>query len=86
MPKVTLADIERFIGKGMRVAFERDLQHHKMLREADLACCVYHHIRKFLRGDNDWRLFAHKFVKRIGRYPDLLLLREKKPEIAIEVK
>jgi hypothetical protein len=86
MSKVRLANIERFIGKGMRAAFGRGLQRHKMLREADLACCVYDCIGKFLRWDNDWRLSAHRFEKRIGRYPDLLLLRDKKSEIVIEVK
>lgn len=84
--EIGLDGVERFIRVGMREGLRRDLLRHKMLREADLAGCIYYRLRRLLKPDNRWRVFVNRYVKDIGRYPDLLLLLNKQPVIAIEVK
>jgi hypothetical protein len=58
----------------------------KILKEADVECCAYHHLRKFLRRDDEWRVFARKYSPRTGYYTDLVILRGLKPRIAVEIK
>jgi hypothetical protein len=83
---VTLQQVEDFINNKLKTELREDILHHKMLREGDLECSTYYHLRKLLKPDRRWRLFARKYVKAIRRYPDLLVLKDQKPQIAIELK
>ncbi len=82
----SLAEVEKFVSTDLRKRLKADLRNHKMLREAELECSVYYHLRKFLEQDDHWRLFARKYSGKIGRYPDLLILMDKHPVIAMELK
>ena len=83
---VTLSEVERYICTQMRAALQKDLLTHRMIREGDLECCAYHHLRGFLKGDGRWRVFARKYSGAIGRYPDLTIVMDLKPRIAVELK
>ena len=81
-----LAAVEKYVKHDLRNALQRDLRRLKILKEADVECCAYHHLRKLLRADDSWRVFARKYSSRTGRYTDLVLFHRKKPAIAVEIK
>ena len=83
---VSLSKVESFVKNRLKKALRSDLRKLKILKEADAECCAYHHLRKFLRGDRSWRVFARKHSSRTGFYTDLIIFREKKARIAIELK
>jgi len=80
------ADVDRFIRSQLRKALQDDYRRHKMMREEDFECCAYHDLRDFLERDDHWRVFAKKYSKAIGRYPDLTILKDHEPVRAIELK
>jgi hypothetical protein len=83
----TLQDIQNFIRKKrLSEKLLRDLQNHKIVREADLECAAYHHIRRYIGEDPKWLVFARKHVKRTGHYVDLLIFNHECPVIALELK
>jgi hypothetical protein len=57
-----------------------------MIKEADLECCAYHHLRRFLRKDSTWKVFARKHSLHTGHYIDFIIFRRGYPRIAIELK
>jgi hypothetical protein len=56
-----------------------------MVKEADLECCAYFHLRKYLHSDSSWKILARKHTP-TKHYIDLLLFRKEKPRIALELK
>jgi hypothetical protein len=86
----TLQDIESFIRKkrlhGLRAKLLRDLQEVRIVKEADVECAAYHHLRRFIGEDPKWRVFARKHVRMIGRYVDPLIFKNNCPVIALELK
>lgn len=83
---INLNKVEGYVKHGLKEALRSDLRKLKILKEADVECCAYHHLRKFLRGDKNWRIFARKYSSRTGYYTDLMIFRGKKERIAIEIK
>jgi len=79
-------ELTGFINKKLIKKLRNDLRKHRIFREADFECCVYYHLRKFLHGDDKWRVVTRRYSQRTGKYPDILILRNKKPLIAIELK
>ncbi len=88
--KRTLQDIQSFIRKkrprGLREKLLRDLQNLRIVKEADLECAVYHHLRRYIGEDPKWRVLARKHVKRTGHYVDLLIFKNEYPAVALELK
>ena len=86
----TLQDIQSFIRKkrthGLRAKLRRDLQKLRIVKEADVECAAYHHLRRYIGEDPKWRVFARKHVKLTGHYIDLLIFKHKCPVIALELK
>lgn len=86
----TLQDIQGFIRKkrsrDLGAKLRRDLQTLRFVREADVECAAYHHLRHYIGEGSKWRVFARKHVKRTGHYIDLLVFKRECPVIAIELK
>jgi hypothetical protein len=86
----TLQNIQSFIRKnrprGLRSRLLRDLQKLRIVKEADVECAAYHHLRRYIGEDPKWRVFARKHVKRTGHYIDLLIFKNECPVIALELK
>jgi hypothetical protein len=86
----TLQDIQTLIrrksARGLRAKLLRDLQNLRIVKEADLECAVYHHLRRYIGEDPKWRVLARKHVKRTGHYVDLLIFKKVRPMIAFELK
>jgi len=79
-------EVESFIRRELRGKLERDLRVLNIVKEADLECCAYYFLRRYLRRDPSWQILAHRHSKRTGHYLDLLIFRKLKPRIAIEFK
>lgn len=78
--------VQNFLKNSLPGRLRRDLLYLRMIKEADLECCVYHYLRRFLRRDPTWKLFARKHSLHTGHYIDLILFRKGYPRIAIELK
>jgi len=88
MERIGLNEVENFITsrKKLRKKLQGDLRSLKIAREADIECCCYYHLRKFLKRDPQWKVFARRHARRTGRYIDILIFHGAKPKIAIELK
>ena len=84
--KITLIELEEFISTKLTVKLQRDLRLLYIVKEADMECCAYYHLRKLLKGDSNWRILARKHAPKTGRFIDILIFRNKIPRIAIELK
>jgi hypothetical protein len=89
--RITLSSLEAFIRNTLREKLKKDLSAFRIIREADIACCVYFHLRKFLLPDSAWMVFAERHSKTTGHFIDIVIFREdsKKrpsPRIALELK
>ena len=84
--KIKLVALESFIKKQLKRKLWRDLRDLNIVKEADLECCSYFYIRRFLRRDPKWQILARRHSQRIGHYIDLVIFRGAKPRIAIEFK
>ena len=82
----TLLEIETFIRKRLPVKLCRDLKYLRIVKEADVECAAYHHLRKFIGESRRWRVLARKHVPRTGHYVDLLIFKDYRPAIAMELK
>jgi hypothetical protein len=82
----TLQSVQRFILKSLPHKIKKDLQNLRIVKEADLECACYFHIRKYIGEDAHWRMFARKHSQRTGHFIDLLIFKKYKPRIAIELK
>lgn len=86
MKTIGLQEVESFLRRTLPEHLTQDLCDYRMVKEADLECCVYYHLRRFLGHDDDWRFFARKHARRTKHFIDLLIFRKGLPRIAIELK
>jgi len=83
---IRLAEVESFVKHPLTDKLRRDLRSLRILKEGDVECCAYYHLRRLLRRDSSWRVFARKFSPKTGYYTDLVIFHGKKARIAIEIK
>lgn len=87
MKRIRQTEVHEFIRHQLKGKLRGDLLNHRILREGDIECCTYSHLRRFLSADSDWRVFAHKHDKNTGYYPDLVIChREHGLAFHIEIK
>lgn len=86
MTIIHLSDVEFFVKHTLRSKLQKDLRNLRILKEGDVECCAYYHLRKILKPDPNWRVFARKFSPLTGFYTDLVIFHDKKARIAIEIK
>jgi len=92
--RITISALEAFMRRTLPGKLRKDLLSFHIIREADLATCVYYHLRGFLKSDHTWRVFAERHSTRTGHFIDIVIFREGKeaskkiqrPRIAIELK
>jgi hypothetical protein len=83
---IHLAEVESFVKHALKDKLRKDLRNLRILKEGDVECCAYYHLRRILRPDPEWRVFARKFSPKTGFYTDLVIFHGKKARIAIEIK
>jgi len=83
--KIKVNEVQHFIRRILPNLLQTDLQGLKMVREADLECCAYFHLRDFLKKDFSWKILARKYAP-TKHFVDLLLFRKEKPRISLELK
>jgi hypothetical protein len=86
MKRSTLSKLECFIRHNLVVKLRNDLKKLRITKEADIECCVYYHLRRTLPANGIWTILARKYLKATNHYVDLLVLRRKRPRLAIEIK
>lgn len=84
--QVMLRPIQQFVRRELPRKLQRDLRTLRIIKEGDLECSVYYHLRRFCRRDPEWRIFARKYARKTGRYPDITVYHGLKPRVAIELK
>jgi hypothetical protein len=92
--RITVAALESFIRRKLPGRLKKDLLSFHIIREADLASCVYYHLRKYLSPDRKWKVFAERHSRLTGHFIDIVIFREGKegskkcqqPRLAIELK
>lgn len=82
----TLQVLQTFLRKRLLQKLRRDLKRLRIVKEADVECAAYFHIRRFLGEDPRWRVLARRYVSRTGHYVDLLIFKGERPTIAVELK
>lgn len=82
----SLSEVENFISKKLPALIRADLRSHQLVKEADVECACYFHIRIFLGKSSSWTILARRHIPHIGRYIDLLLFQNQVPRIAMEIK
>lgn len=82
----TLQDVETFLRKRLPEKLHRDVRGLRIVKEADVECAAYFHLRRFLGEDPRWRVLARKHVPITGRYVDLLIFKRERPVVAVELK
>ncbi len=83
---ISLAEVEGFVKHTLKGKLQKDLRNLRILKEGDVKCCAYYHLRRILKRDPNWRVFARKFSQKTGYYTDLVIFHFKKARIAIEIK
>ena len=86
MSKKSHSEITKFIKHDLPLKIQKDLLNHKIVKEADIECSTYFHLRRFIGEGTDWRILARKHAPATGHYIDLLLFNGHHPAIAIELK
>lgn len=84
--KFSLAQVEEFIRKGLPGKLKRDLALLRMVKEADLECCVYYHLREYLHLDKRWRIFTRKHSPQTEHFIDVLIFHDLDACISMELK
>lgn len=79
-------DVERFIRAQLPILLALDLRQLRIVKEANLECCAYFHLRKFFGEKTTWNALARMHVPHTGHYIDILIFEEQIPRIAIELK
>jgi hypothetical protein len=83
----TTQDIQTFIRSGqLSKKLRHDLQNLRIIKEADLECATYHHLRLFIGEDPKWRVLARKHVPATKHNVDILIFKNDLPVIALELK
>jgi len=83
---IPLVEVEGFVKHTLKGKLQKDLRNLRILKEGDVECCAYYHLRKTLKPDPNWRVFARKYSPKTGYYADLVIFHFKKARIAIEIK
>jgi hypothetical protein len=89
---IGLRGMQTFLSGPLPMKIAKDLRALRIIKEADLECCAFYHLRQFLQKDPTWNVFARKHVPHTDHYVDLILfrrgypLRREYPRIAIELK
>ena len=83
---ISLSEVQKFVKHGLQEKLQRDLRSLRILKEGDVECCAYYHLRRLLTPDPNWRIFARKYSPKTGFYTDLIIFRAKKARVAIEIK
>ncbi len=83
---IHLYEIEKFLKHTLKSKLQTDLRNLRILKEGDVECSTYYHLRKILKADPDWRVFARKFSTKTRFYTDLVIFHHRKARIAIEIK
>jgi len=86
MKRDALGKIERFLKTKLKVKLHHDLKQFRITKEADIECCIYYHLRRTLPAAGEWRVLARKYARRTSHYVDLLIFKNRRPRIAIEIK
>lgn len=81
-----MQDIQTFIRKRLPTKLRRDLEGLRIVKEADVECAAYHHLRRCTGEDPRWRVLARKHVPVTGHFVDLRMFKNYKPAIALELK
>jgi hypothetical protein len=89
--RIPLSALENHIRNKLPTQLQKDMREFRIIREGDIACCVYYHLRRFLRSDGTWRIFAERHSKVTGHRVDIVIFREhsrrrQSPRIALELK
>ncbi len=58
----------------------------RLLPSADIECCAYYHLRRFLRRDTRWRVLARKHSVVTRHYTDLMIYKRQSCQLAMELK
>lgn len=83
---MTISDITGYIKKELPEKLQKDLQSLKIVKEADIECSAYYHLRRFIGERTEWRVLARKHIPITGHFIDLLVFKNETPVIAIELK
>jgi hypothetical protein len=86
MKRDKLTQLEHFLRYGLVTKLRNDLRKLRITKEADAECCIYYHLRRTMPANGLWTILARKYAKRTEHYIDLLVLRKKRPRLAIEIK
>ena len=86
MRKIQLSSVESFLRHGLKRKLRRDLQDLLIIKEADIECCAYYHLRRFLRRNTRWRVLARKHSVVTRHYTDLMIYKRQSCQLAIELK
>jgi hypothetical protein len=84
--RVTLQQVERFVSTELPRLLKTDLCAYRLLRESDVECAAYMHLRHLLDADQRWTVTARRHVRQTGHFIDLVIFQDTKPRIAIELK
>jgi hypothetical protein len=84
--KILLSHVERYVLKELKPRLRKDLRSLRIVKEADIETCAYYHLRRYLKRDPRWTILARFFARRTGHYVDLVIFRNSKPRVAIELK
>ena len=80
------SSITNFIKNDLPKKLKADLLLLKIVKEADIECSAYFHLRNYIGEESEWNILARKHVPATGHYIDLLLFNKETPVIAIELK
>lgn len=86
MDSLEIADLAAFIEGDLQTKLLRDLRALKIIKEADVECAAYFHLRHFIGERTRWRVLARKHARATGHFIDLLIFDDETPAIAIELK
>ena len=83
---IPFSGLKRFIQQTLKEELREDLQQLLILKEADIETRAYYHLRRYLKPDPAWKVFARYSAKQIHRYIDLVVFRGRNLMVAIELK
>lgn len=86
MTRISKSEVNNYIRSGLVSALKEDLRSFKLVREADVECAAYMHLRHFLNSDPEWTILARRYIPQTGYYVDLVIFQKSSPTIAIEIK
>jgi hypothetical protein len=79
-------DIRSFIREVLPAKLRQDLLDLRIVKEADIECAVYFHLRQYIGDDSRWLVLARKHVPQTSHYVDLFIFKDGEATIALELK